>query len=198
MKMTYSFIYVICDSRQNADAGYLRESDSFSNFLHSSWLRSISFTARHLSSLQTSRTSRAANRHSLALRNRRYYPSNRSKTTNSLPRCRIKVRSRERQCSAMALAPFISSIKRHSSDDRPVCPRSALRPDFGLESARTIKVNQPFIRVACYTSPDNHFSLSFFLPSLVTQDSGRSLRIEIEISLRCAGHIRADRSRVRG
>lgn len=98
------------------------------------------------------RTSRAANRHSLALRNRRYYPSNRSKTTDSLLWCRVKVRSRERQCSTMALAPFISSIKRHSLDERPVSrPRSALRPDFGLESARTIKVNQPFIRVACYT-----------------------------------------------
>lgn len=95
------------------------------------------------------RTSRAANRHSLALRDRRYYSSNRSKTTNSLPRCRVKVRSRERQCSTMALAPFISSIKRHSSDERPVC--SALCSNFGLESARTIKVNQPFIRVACYT-----------------------------------------------
>lgn len=97
-------------------------------------------------------TSRAANRHSLALRNRRYYSSNRSKTADSLPRCRVKVRSREKQCSTMALAPFISSIKRHSSDERrPVCPRAALRPDIGLESARTIKVNQPFIRVACYT-----------------------------------------------
>lgn len=73
------------------------------------------------------RTSRAANRHSLALRNRRYYSSNRSKTTDSLPRCRVKVRSRERQCSTMALSPFISSIKRHSSDEQPVCPRSMFR-----------------------------------------------------------------------
>lgn len=115
------------------------------------------------------RTSRAANRHSLALRNRRYYPGNRSKTTDSLLRCRVKVRSRERQCSTMALAPFISSIKRHSLDERLVSrPRSALRPRL-----RTRKCSNDQSKSAVYSRrvlylppPDNHFSLfrSFFLP----------------------------------
>lgn len=59
------------------------------------------------------RTLRTANRHSLALRNRRYYRSNRSKTTDWLfyPMLRVKVRSferkrekeKERQCSTLTL-----------------------------------------------------------------------------------------------
>jgi len=124
-------------------------------------------------------TSSESSGHSLALRNR-YYTSNRSKTTDSLPQCRVKVSSRERQCSTMALAPFISTIKRQSSDERPVLPalRSAsrLRKCSNDQSKSTVHSRRVLYlarRIITF------LSRSF---SLVTQDSG-SLGIEMEISL---------------
>lgn len=58
----------------------------------------ITLSARVIYQTFKVRTLRAAaNRRSLTLRDRRYYPSNRSKTTDSLPRCRVKVLSRLRE-----------------------------------------------------------------------------------------------------